>query len=174
MIAKKAKAFGWTRDLAANFKAKAEEKVNRAAVNSLVNAGKLVTENQVGEANAEVQFRIRMEHRQDIGRTRALFRSRLEEMKVAGSLKGRHLSYELIEVAHPEQDGVGDSSRACGRQRLFDRITARPERINGAKKLTEMLAKLVRLDREAHGPAGEDKVCAKVDALLMRLGRAAS
>lgn len=64
----RAKRDGWSHDLAAKIQAKAEEKVTKAAVTSEVTAAKLVTENQVVESNAEVQFRIRMEHRQDIGR----------------------------------------------------------------------------------------------------------
>jgi hypothetical protein len=146
----------------------------RAILSKELSTASAGTETAVVEANAEIQFRIRVKQRQDTGRTRALFRSRLEEMKVAGSLEGRHLSHELIEVVHPEQKGVDDSSRACRSQRLFDRITARPERVDCAKKLTEMLEKLIRMEREAFGIACEDKVGSEIDALLMRLGRAAS
>ncbi len=51
----------------------------------------MATEQQVVDANAEVQYRIRIEHRQDISRTRSLLRTVLEELEVASSLEGQEL-----------------------------------------------------------------------------------
>ena len=131
----------------------------------------MATENQVVEANGEVQFRIRMDHRQDIGRTLGLFCSMLEKLEVASSLDGRQLITELIEVMHPEgDDGIVAQARAGRMQRLFDKITAGPPRIDSAKKLTEILEKLERMEREAFGFSDDAGVNSGVEGLPQRIG----
>ena len=142
-VNKRAKTRGWTRDLTAKIQAAAEAKVSKAAVSSEVSAQKLATENQVVEANADVQFRIRMEHRQDIGRTRLLFRSMLEELEVASSTEGQALMAAMAEATAAEDPAA--------MRRLLDKITSGPNRIDSAKKLTDVLEKVVKLEREAFG-----------------------
>ena len=173
-IRKRAKRDGWTRDLAAKIQQKADDLVRKEAVRKQGTQLTAADERVVVEANAEVQFRIRMEHRQDIGRTRSLFRSMLEELEVASSLEGRQLITELFEAMHPQDDDADsiDAAARAGRlQRLFDKITAGPARIDGAKKLTEMLEKLVRMEREAFGIDDTKSGEGGFEELLKRLGQ---
>lgn len=68
-IAKRAKRDEWTRDIAARIQAQADAKVTKAAVNSLVTKEqRTVTEQVVIEANAELQYQIRMRHRKGLDR----------------------------------------------------------------------------------------------------------
>lgn len=173
-INKRAKRDGWSRDLAAKIKAKAEEKVSKAAVSAEVSSQKLATESQVVEANAEVQFRVRMEHRQDIGRTRALFRALLEEVEVATNIDGRALIEKLAEVlspAKPDETQEQESARLARMSRLLDKVMSGPSRIDSTKKLAEILEKLVKMEREAFGIGGEEKGTSELDALLIAIGR---
>lgn len=173
-VSKRAKRDGWSRDLKAKIVAAAEEKVSKAAVTGAVNAEKLVTEREVVEANADLQYRIRIEHRQDIGRARALFRTMLEELEVASSLDGKQLIKELMEiVSGPDEDeSPKDAKRRAGRMRkAYEKIVGGPERIDSAKKLTEMLEKVIRMERQAFGIDDEEKGGGDLDKLLLKIHR---
>lgn len=176
-ILKKAKAKGWTRDLAAKIKAKADAKVSAAAVSAEVSAEKAANEQALIEANAEMQYRIRMEHRQDIGRARGLFRSLLEELEVATDGEGRALIEQLVEIMTPPVEESEDGSvdveaerkRAEKMHKMLHRLLNGPDRVDSAKKLTDMLEKLVRMEREAFGIDDGDKGANEVDEVLKRI-----
>lgn len=154
-IKKRADRDGWVRDLKAKIQAKADEKVNKALVNAAVNAeARAVTEAAVVEANADAQSRVRLEHRADIGRTRTLFRTMLEELEVASDSEGQALIERLAEiVSGPKDDESPEESqrRAERMHKALSKVLDGPARIDSAKKLTEMLEKLVRMEREAYG-----------------------
>lgn len=114
-VNKHAKGKKWPRDLSAKIHAAADAKVSKAAVSAEVSAEKVATEQAVVEANAEIQYRIRLEHRADIGRTRKLFQALLGEMETA-----------------QQKMAIGG-------------------RIDGSKRLAEMLEKIIRLERQAFG-----------------------
>ena len=117
-----------------------------------------------------------LRHREDIGRTRSLFRTLLEELEVASTLEGRQLISELLEVMHPQgenDDAIGAQARAGRIQRLFDKITAGPARIDGVKKLTEVLEKLVRLERQAFDLDSNETDEGGIETLLKRVAETA-
>lgn len=153
-VNKRAKVKGWTRDLAAKIKAAADAKVSKAVVSTEVSKQRLVTEQQVVEANAEMQTRIRLEHRKDIGRTRDLFRSLLEELETASDKHGQKLIDILIEMTNEPDEDEDDIARRARLERMRKQRTQLLDgsnRIDSAKRLTEMLEKLVRMEREAFG-----------------------
>ena len=71
-IRKRAKKEQWTRDLTAKIQAQADAIVRKDAVRKEVREAGRVPEREIIEANAEVQVRIRREHRGDIQRMRIL------------------------------------------------------------------------------------------------------
>lgn len=170
-VNKRAKRDGWTRDLKAKIQAVAEAKVSKAAVSAEVSMQRVVTEQQVVEANAEVQYRVRMEHRQDIGRARGLFRTMLEELETASDKEGQALIEQLVEVMNPAAEGESEdaaSRRQARMQRLLNRVLGSPERIDSGKKLVDMLEKVVRLEREAFG-IDDKEGGSEVDKLLAKI-----
>lgn len=170
-VNKRAKRDGWTRDLKAKIQAVAEAKVSKAAVSAEVSMQRVVTEQQVVEANAEVQYRVRMEHRQDIGRARGLFRTMLEELETASDKEGQALIEQLVEVMNPATEGESEdaaSRRQARMQRLLNRVLGSPERIDSGKKLVDMLEKVVRLEREAFG-IDDKEGGSEVDKLLAKI-----
>lgn len=153
-VNKRAKAKSWARDLNAKIQAQAEAKVSKAAVSTEVSKAKAVTETTIVEANADAIVRIRLAHRQDIGRTRGLFRTMLGELEASSTPEGQALLEEMFDVVHGKDDPEDKGSRRAEKLRqMLDRALELRDRVDTAKKLAETLEKLVRLEREAFGIA---------------------
>lgn len=151
-IGRRAKKCGWVAD-----KSQEVDAITNSLLiqNASGNANPNATPTQLEvKAAAQTNADVVLEHRKDIGRSRALFRGMLEELEVASSEQGKQLIVELVEVMSPQaedEDGIAAAARAGRMQRLLERVTGTPQRIDSAKKLVEMLEKLVRLEREAFG-----------------------
>lgn len=165
-ISQVAKRDGWVRDLAKKIAAKAEAKVNAAAVNKELNKERVrLAEQEVVEANAELQYRIRMEHRTDIGKTRGLFKKLLAEVESATDEKDSLKAFltkaaDMVDRALEDVTDKLDISETRGLLKDIrddvHKLTSLSNRIEQTKKLTEVLEKLVRLEREAFGISNEE------------------
>lgn len=160
-ISKRAKKQAWTRDLMAKIKARADDRVTKAAVSKLVNAQRSVSEKQVIEANADLQCRIRMAHRQDISRSRALFSKLLAELELLTDNKALLAQLGALMVMSGD-----DPAKADKLGQLYSKVISMPGRIDAAKKLVETLEKLVRMEREAFGIDKDDGAENPIDAAL--------
>jgi len=175
-IIKRAKRDKWTRDLKAKIKAKAEAKVSAAAVSEVVSEQKAATEKTVIEANAEMQFRIRMEHRTDIGRNRKLFQALLGELEDSTNPEGKRLLEELMDLmTKPDEDADEEELKEAGKRfarmrALFSKTLDMSGRIDSAKKLTEMLERLIKMEREAFGIDDTENTESGIEAVLKRIG----
>lgn len=173
-IVKHAKKNGWTRDLKARIQAKADAKVSAAAVSAEVSAARAANEQTVVEANAELQYRIRMEHRQDIGRTRNLFKALLGEIETATREKNTFDQMldrvrKLVETESDETTKQVFMEQFNDLQSHLAKLLSVGGRIDNTKKLTEILEKLVRLEREAFGIDQSEEERTGVDALILKL-----
>lgn len=172
-VRKRAKKDQWTRNLSAKIQQRAEEKVRKAAVRIPSTQLTPVSEKQVVEENAELQYRIRMEHRQDIGRTRKLFQALLGEVEAASSIEGQGLINQLFQLLNDEPDpdsADADRKRYDAMRKKLELVLSTTGRIDSAKKLTEMLEKLVKLEREAFGIITEaEGKGGSVDDLLAKM-----
>lgn len=151
-INKRAKKLEWTRDLAGKINAKADALVSKAAVSTEVSSAKVVTEKAVVDANATLQYNIRMEHRGDIARTRKLFQTLLGELEL--SCTHQEQIEALFDEVHPapSSDAPGsEHTRYARLSKALNDVLSIPGRVDSGKKITEMLEKLVRLEREAFG-----------------------
>jgi hypothetical protein len=166
-IGKRATKHGWVRDLGAMIKAKADAKVTKAAVTTEVTNQKAVTETQVIEANAELQYRIRMEHRQDIGRTKSLFRNLLGELE--SLTDNQDLFHELGELMDKSDNDASGNWKADKQNELYLKIVSLTGRVGNSKELVGMLEKLVKLEREAFGISGQEQEASSLDQLLMKI-----
>jgi hypothetical protein len=174
MISKKAKTLGWVRDLKAKIQAKAEALVNSQAVTSEVNDREAaVTERQIIEANATRIAQVRGEHRRDIKRTRELFLGLMGQLETVSSAEGKTLLGQLFTIIHSPTDDPEDQDgkkRANKMAEMLDKVLSLPSNVDSAKKLTEMLEKLVKLEREAYDigqpgtkPPGDDPLSPLTD-----------
>src|SRR4051812_4909403 len=80
-IARRAKKLGWTQDLAAKIKAKAEDLVTRQLVTESVTADRAVTDRIVIDVNAQAIVNVRLGHRTDISRSRRIANKLLDELE---------------------------------------------------------------------------------------------
>lgn len=148
-INKRAKRDGWERDLTARIKAKADALVSKAEVSNLVSAEKAATEKQIVEANAEAIGNIRLSHRKDISRTKALSLALLEEL--SAQTIDADLYLQLGDMLRSEDDKGMDKLND-----LYRKVVSTPSRIDSVKKLADTLKTLVGLEREAWGIASDN------------------
>jgi hypothetical protein len=148
-IKKRADREGWTRDLSAKIKAATEAKVNRAAVNSEVNADEKVSEKAVIEATSETQKDVILGHRQDIARARKLAMSLLNELE--GESADPELLSALGELVYPALKEETDAKLATKTLEAFRKASSLPGRVATMKALAEALKNLIPMEREAFG-----------------------
>lgn len=141
-IIKKAKKEGWTRDLTARINAKADAKVSAAAVSKIVSVEKAANEQTIVEANAEIQYRIRMSHRKGLSKLCAVKETLLAHIEsVAVNLDDLG---DIVEMMRNPDDK--------GQDKANDRLRKAMERstvIDDLKKLAEIDEKIRKGEREA-------------------------
>lgn len=150
-VNKRAKRDGWERDLAEKIRAKADALVSRAAVSESVSVETKAAEKALVEANAEMQYRTRMEHRSDIAELKALFRTLVGEAKASAVIGD--LAEQLLEVMNPpsEEDSPAAARRADKQRELLEKILSHAGRVDSAKKLADMYEKIFNMDRISAG-----------------------
>lgn len=155
-INKRAKRDGWERDLQAKIKAKADALVSKRAVSSVVSTERLATDRAIVDANAEVIASIRMTHRQDIGRARALAMAMVVELE--SQTVDRALFAKVAELLAGTGDEDEDARLLPDKLiEMYQAVLSLPERSKTMKALGETLHKLITLEREAYGIADPKK-----------------
>ena len=150
-IRKRAKRDGWDRDLSAKVRAKAEALVRKESVRTEVRTAN-PTEREVIEIEAEVQSRIQIAHRRDIGRGRNLVMTLLDELEAVCGVENAALLAELGEMMRkPDQHGQDKFND------LYQKLVSLPGRAKTMKDLGESLRVLVTMEREAFGLNTEAK-----------------
>ena len=162
-IRKRAKRDQWPRDLSARIKARADELVRKAEVRTPSTQVSVSTEKQDVEANANQQVVIRLGHRKDIQRSRALFAALMDELEETSG--NNELFAQLGELL----DRTADEGRPDKLNELYRKVTTLTGRVDNAKKLVELLEKVVRLEREAFGIGAEDCRENPIDAALKQI-----
>lgn len=158
-INKRAKRDGWTRDLAAKIQAKAEALVSKRAVSIEVSKEALETERVIVQANAEAIATVRLGHRKDISRARALCLMLLAELEAVtgeGTLTIELLQDILDSAQNPDGNEAMDKILQKARDALGKAMSL-PSRAGSLKALADSLKTLVLLERQAWGLA-EDSV----------------
>lgn len=145
-IQKRAKVGPWERDLSAKIKAKADSLVAKREVTSEVARARAATDQVIVEANAQVIAGIRMAHRTDIARSRALAMAMLEELEIETG--NADLFGELGELLRSEDDKGQDR-----RNEIYRKVISSVGRVDSMKKLSDTLKTLIGLEREAYGIA---------------------
>jgi hypothetical protein len=140
-IARRAKKLGWTQDLAAKIKAKAEDIVTRQLVTESVTADRAVTDRSVIEANAQAIANVRLGHRTDISRSRRLANKLLDELEAMTDDNGT-----LRELIDQLADAEGPSSLL----EIAQKVAGLPGRSKVMKELSETLKTLILLERQAY------------------------
>lgn len=148
-INKHFKTAGIPRDLGAKIRAKADAMVSASMVSAMVSPETKITEQVTIEVEAQVQTRIRLAHRTDITRTRALVLRLLTECEAETTEP--QVFKELGEIMRaPDKAGADYMAEA------YRKAISLPQRIKGVKELAETLRVLIGLEREAYGIVGQE------------------
>ena len=145
-IKKRAERDSWDRDLGAKIKAKAEALVAKREVTAQVTVATKTAEVAVVQANAEAIATVRLSHRSDIRRFKALVVQLLAECEAESG--DPSLFVELGEILRQPDDNQQDRLNDAYRKAI-----SLPQRIKGVKELADTLKTLIALEREAWGLA---------------------
>ena len=169
-ISQVAKKRGWTRDLSERIRAKADAKVNEAAVNAELNAPRIrLAEQVVVEANADLQFQVRMRHRRDLADLREVACILLEELKLSCSPEGQAAVarlQEIILLADADPDDPRGEARADKMREELRKAMSLSTRIENTKKLAEIQEKIIKLETETYGLKAADNKVEIIEDLL--------
>lgn len=176
-ISQVAKAKGWTRDLRDKIRAKADAKVARQAAQEVLNAEALndpakqatrrLAESEVVDANADIMVVVQMAHRSDMGRTRKMFGKLMDELELTTDNKALFEQLgALLDTSGENADGkfIKDAANA-----IYQKVISMQGRVDSAKKLTEMLEKVVAMERKAFGIDDADQGLSELDALYKKI-----
>lgn len=143
-IRKKAAELGWTRDLEGKIKARRLHLVSKAAVSNIVSIEKAASEQQIVEANANLQKDLILSHRADIRKARTVAGGLLDELGVLGE---HRIAFEQLGEEMADPDKVGRDRKA----EQFQAVVSFAGRVDCTKKLAETFKTLIGLEREAFG-----------------------
>lgn len=143
-IRKKAKELGWTRDLEGKIKARVLHLVSKSAVSTIDSTERAATEQQIVEANADLQKNLILSHRADIRAARAVAVGLLDELRELGK---HRIDFTLLgeEMENPDKSGRDRKAEQ------FQAVVSFAGRVDSTKKLAETFKTLVGLEREAFG-----------------------
>ena len=143
-INKRAKVNQWPRDLNGKIKARADALVSKSLVSNEVATETKASEKLTVEVEAQVQARVRLSQRKDIGRSRLLCMSLLGELEAqtANVLALVDLGVMLRKEDDKGADRLND---------IYQAVISLPERTKTMKALADSLKTLIGLEREAFG-----------------------
>ena len=146
LVARKAKQQDWVRDLSAKINAKADAIVSKASVSSGVTMETPVAERQIVDANASKIADVRLAHRKDIQRKRAIVAGLMDELEAQVGPDNAALLADLGDMLRsPDENGQDKLND------LYRKIISLPERARTAKTLAETLRITVDMERQAFG-----------------------
>lgn len=152
-IVKHAEKMGWTRNLAAKIKEKADTKVAAALVaveRADLPAAKLTEAVRI-EVEAEVQARVRLSHRRDVTRMRSLVMNLLDELEQQSQNSETFETLRELVSDSPDPDDKAGRARVERMQQAFDRAISLGGRTKTVKDLTDTVKTLIALERQAYG-----------------------
>lgn len=168
-IRKRAKKDQWTRDLGPKIAQRADELVRKEVVRKPSTQMTPASEREVIEANAELQYKVRMEARQDVVRLENLVRSLMTELEAeTGDVAAFTQLGELLDESGPDASGKWKQDK---RNEVYMKVISAAWRVDAAKKLVEMTEKLIKLKFQVFGISidGDDSGGGGVEDKLKRI-----
>lgn len=150
-LRKKAKQFGWVKDLSAIIRAKAAEKVRDQQVRDKYEVDdEQAIEQKVIEENATLQAQVIREHRKDVTEARAIATLLMQELKIA-TLNPDELKLFAEIRATVGSAETGDAEVNERLLALYTKIMELPSKAGVIDKLANALNRLIMLERLAFG-----------------------
>jgi len=136
---------GIERDLSAKIQAKADAMVTKAMVTGKVTRETLIDEAQVIEDNAALVATVRLSHRKDISKAKAIAASFMDELEQQAGTENSALLEKLGALMEsPDEKGIDRLNEA------YKKVISLPGRVKTLKDLGDSLKTLIALEREAY------------------------
>lgn len=149
-IRKRAEKEGWSRDLNAKIKAKADELVSKAEVSKTVSKEeaetKKVGENERVLADATRIANVKLQNRAGVSKLQAVFDAALERVEVL--IRQSEVLQELGEFM---DKGPDEKGRADKMAEAYQKVIALPGAVAALKQMIDAGDKLIRLKCMVHG-----------------------
>jgi hypothetical protein len=139
-ISRRAKKYGWARDLTEKIKAKADDLVTRSDVTGDVTKTSAVSEREIVDSNAEALALVIRGQRKSLVRLDGVVQMLFDRLE--SELKNGELFSQLGEImAAPDENGQDKLND------LYRKVIALPNQTDTAKKLAETLKTQIELER---------------------------
>lgn len=147
-IKKRADREGWTRDLSAKIRAKAEALVSKDAVSTPENAETRVSEREIVDANAELVASVDRRHKGTAKRGQALVDKLIAELEITtDNLEDFEKLGELLDQTHENENGKLVEDKL---NKIYRAVINTGGRVDSLKKLAETFEKFSKFERTAY------------------------
>jgi hypothetical protein len=168
-IRKRAKRDGWSRNLKAKIQNRAEELVRKSEVRKVSAQARALPEKEIIEVNAQAVATVLIVQKGSIKRMHSLAEKLMDELEATTDNKELFIQLgELLDTSGPDENG---KDRKDLMNEIYRKVISMGGRIDSAKKLAEILEKVVKLEREAFGIENTEKQASPIDELLLRIAR---
>jgi hypothetical protein len=148
-IRRRAKSKGWSRDLAAKIKARAEDLVRKEAVRAECTQPEYgVPEHEIVEVNAQIVASVDRRHKETSSRAQKLISELIAELEAqTGNIELFDQLGDLLDRSTDDSEGRGKEDKL---NRIYQAVISMGGRIDGLKKLVETFEKLSKFERLAY------------------------
>jgi hypothetical protein len=175
-IQKRAKTYGWTRDLSERIQARARYKVTKAAVNradyqeSLQSKAARMSDTQVVEQYSDIIAAIDEIQREDVRKAIDTTRAQLQELATLGDSQFRsRLEWlgQVMDEGGPTESGGFKTDKVNG---LYRFVISLAGRIKMSKEISAAYGVYIPIQRKIFGLDGERRNTSGYEDLLRRIG----
>lgn len=170
-IMKRAKTYGWSRDLAAKIQQKAQELVTKRLVTKMATKEKLVTDAETIQVYGEAVATIDMVQREDLGIALDVSRSQMIELAALGNKKFSEALEWLAETF--DKSDVDDNGRekTDKQNELYRYIISLPGRVKMSKEIASAHGVYIPLQRKVFGLDSKDSNGGTYEEMLRSVGQ---
>ena len=168
-INKKAKQFGWERDLQQKIQTAAKNKVSRKTVSTEVSKETKLTDALVVDKYSDIVAEVDQIQREDVGLAINNTRSQLHELVALGDPQFRERLEWLGEIMDESGPGPNGAFKNDKVNELYRYIISLAGRVKMAKELAATHGVYIPLQRKIFGLDQEKQTTSDVDLLLKRI-----
>lgn len=168
-IAKRAKAFGWVRDLSEKIQQAAKAKVTKQAVTKTVTKESLLTDAQTVDVYSDIVAQVDTMQREDVKLAIDNSRSQLQELVALGDPQFRERLVALGEEFDESGPTPNGGWKVDKKKELYDYIISLAGRVKMAKEIAGSHGVYIPLQRRIFGLDDEKRTTSDIDLLLKRI-----
>jgi hypothetical protein len=168
-IAKRAKVYGWVRDLSEKIQQAAKAKVTKQAVTKSVTKEALLTDAQTVDAYSDIVAKVDELQREDVKLAIDNSRSQLKELVALGDPEFRDKLVALGEEFDESGPTPNGGWKVDKKKELYDYIISLAGRVKMAKEIAGSHGVYIPMQRKIFGLDNEKQTTSDIDLLLKRI-----